>query len=154
MSGQYLSLCHVLHLLTSICYRSSASNKRTASDRHDQGLVKVRSRCQVPSGEAVLTTRRNIKQALIAPLQPRADPPGPGWKSRYVEESKNKFVNHWVSPTRNIEFKRRKQACKFEGLRSEYGYDEVRAWTEYRKSTVGTRTSYVVNPLLYDGGGT
>ena len=149
-------------MLTSICYRTSASNKRTASKRHDQGLVKVRSQRQVPSGAAVLTTRRNItsessletKQALIAPRQPRADPPGPGWKPKYVQMSKNRFLYHWVSPTRSIEFKRRKQACKFEGLRSEYGSDEVRAWKEYRKSTVGDRTSRVVNPCLYDGGGT
>ena len=99
---------------------------------------------------------------------PRADPPGPGWHFKRVEE-KNRYSYHWISPTRNIEFQRHKQALEFEKLRSKYGTDELRAWEEYRKMTFCKRTwvvapydydlpalgndTRVVNPRHYDGGG-
>jgi len=75
-------------------------------------------------------------------------PPGPGWKHKLVSENeKNRCC--WLSPTRNIEFKRWAPACEFEKLREEFG-NEVRAWGEYRRRKAGSRTCLVVSPRQYD----
>ena len=56
---------------------------------------------------------------------------------------------HWISPTRNIEFRKFKPACTFENLRVEFGADETQAWVQYRQMTAGSDT-FVVSPYLYD----
>ena len=94
-------------------------------------------------------SHRDTVRAVNTPQKPGTDPPGPGWKSRYVEETKGNFAHHWISPTRCIEFRRYKQACEFEDLRFEYGSDEVRAWNEYRKMKLGDDVR-VVTPHRYD----
>ena len=133
------------------------SNKRRADDKHDQGHVTPKRQRRVPSanGAVALTTRSSASELCQetvradAPQNPRTDSPGPGWKSRHVEETKGNFAYYWLSPTRCIEFRRYKQACEFEQLRSTYGSDEVRAWKEYRKMKLGGDVR-VVTPSRYD----
>ena len=54
---------------------------------------------------------------------------------------------HWMSPTRNIEFRRRVAACEFEKLRKTFG-TEKRAWHEYSK--LKANRGAVVLPGQYD----
>ena len=56
---------------------------------------------------------------------------------------------HWISPTRNIEFKRWGLALEFEKLRKKFGNDEVQAWKEYRRIKVGSDVC-VVSPNQHD----
>ena len=75
-------------------------------------------------------------------------PPGPGWKYKLVSnagDSQNR--GHWMSPTRNIEFRRRVAACEFEKLRRTFG-TEKRAWHEYSK--LKANRGAVVLPGQYD----
>jgi hypothetical protein len=75
-------------------------------------------------------------------------PPGPGWKHKRVSnagDSQNR--GHWMSPTRNIEFRRRVAACEFEKLRRTFG-TEKRAWHEYSK--LKANRGAVVLPGQYD----
>jgi hypothetical protein len=78
--------------------------------------------------------------------------PGPGWKPKKVKET-NQFVTHWISPTRQIVFRRRRAACNFESLRREFGTDEVEAWEVFRKqyySKAKGHPAFVVSPQDYD----
>jgi len=84
----------------------------------------------------------------IKSTQSRKPPPGPGWKCKRVVESGEIHRWHWISPTRNIEFRRWAPAGEFEKLRHELG-DEMRAWEEYRKRKAGSDT-FVVSPSKYD----
>jgi len=77
----------------------------------------------------------------------RKPPPGPGWKDKIVLECGTN-CRHWISPKRNIEFRRRTQACEFEELRKKIGC-EFRAWEEYRRIKFG-HDKYVVSPDQYD----
>ena len=73
-------------------------------------------------------------------------PPGPGWNPKLVKyKGQNRY--HWFSPCRDIEFKRRINACHFEELRKKNGNDEVQAWREYRRTESPT---FVVSPHQYD----
>ena len=132
--------------LTTMCYRYSASNKRRASDKHDNGHVTPKRQRRVSEGTTALTTKKNF--ASEQSQKSRTDPPGPGWHFMYAKETNN-FAHYWISPARCIVFKRHKQACEFEKLRSKYGPDEVLAWKEYRKLKFGLDTC-VVTPYRHD----
>ena len=81
----------------------------------------------------------------------RRSPPGPGWRHKVVSEGINcAAICHWISPTRNIEFRRRAQALVFEDLRQKHR-NEVKAWNEYRRIMVGKDTC-VVAAYQYDTG--
>ncbi|KAL3765869.1 hypothetical protein ACHAWU_005402 [Discostella pseudostelligera] len=76
--------------------------------------------------------------------------PGVGWKAMRVFES-GQYVCHWISPTRQIEFKRHSAACNFERLRIKFGSDEVKAWETYRaQCTRKGIVTRVVSPRDYD----
>ncbi|KAL7541843.1 hypothetical protein ACHAXR_011280 [Thalassiosira sp. AJA248-18] len=83
-------------------------------------------------------------------------PPGPGWQIKLVPELGPNRIHiqnrcHWISPVRKIEFRRRTQACEFEGLRQKFGTDEVRAWAEYRRKYNGRDyNTKVVSATQYD----
>jgi len=78
------------------------------------------------------------------------NPPGIGWELDVAERGEDDNSRcHWFSPTRNIEFRRRKQACEFEDLRKQFGADEIKAWAEYREMKRGLPTR-VVSPEQYD----
>jgi hypothetical protein len=83
-------------------------------------------------------------------LGPTKNPPGLGWKLKPVCES-GYVKTYWISPVRQIEFRRHKEACNFERLRIQFGSDEVEAWEEYRRRTTrkGIRTR-VVSPQNHD----
>ena len=74
--------------------------------------------------------------------------PGFDWTVKLVRGA-GQNNNHWISPIRCIEFKRFKAACEFEELRKKYDNDEVRAWSEFRRATVGGN-AFVVSPFQYD----
>lgn len=78
-------------------------------------------------------------------------PPGPNWTPKLVRQSGFSH-NHWISPTRGIEFRMHKNACEFEKLRKQYGNDdEVLAWNEYRRINYRKNNAcVVVNPSQYD----
>ena len=129
---------------------------KDGNKQRDSGRVNPKQQRRDPKGAAALTTKRIFAAGpnretvrADAPQNPRTDSPGPGWKSRHVEETKGNFAYYWLSPTRCIEFRRYKQACEFEDLRFEYGSDEVRAWKEYRKMKLGGDVR-VVTPSRYD----
>ena len=85
-------------------------------------------------------------------LQPRKTPklsPGPGWEAKMVRLSHGPNSCHWISPTRKIEFRYNKPACKFEELRKKFGADEVQAWKEYRRTNPCPGQT-VVSPQKYD----
>ncbi|KAL7546948.1 hypothetical protein ACHAWF_010266 [Thalassiosira exigua] len=65
-------------------------------------------------------------------------PPGLGWKGRAVKEGK-RFVTHWSSPQRNVEFTRHTRACEFEKLLGQFDGDEDKALLEYKKQRRGKR---------------
>jgi hypothetical protein len=122
--------------------------KQRADEKYNLGLEKVRRQARVP--KEVTNKSRELKQeALSSTRNPRTNPPAPGWKSKYVEETEGNFAHHWISPTRNIEFLRPKQARELESLRSKHGSDEIQAWEEFRKMKRGQDTR-VVNPCQYD----
>jgi hypothetical protein len=73
-------------------------------------------------------------------------PPGLGWISRLVNYSSQNRL-HWISPSRDIEFKRRPHACQFEKMRKRYGNDEKKAWKVYREKF---RQTFVVDAHKYD----
>ncbi|KAL3822157.1 LOW QUALITY PROTEIN: hypothetical protein ACHAXA_011702, partial [Cyclostephanos tholiformis] len=79
----------------------------------------------------------------------RNPPPGPGWTASAVTEAVGTHRCYWRSPVRKIEFRKYKPACAFEKLREQFGADEIQAWAQYRKMTVGKDT-YVVAPFQYD----
>jgi hypothetical protein len=143
-------------MLTTLCYRYSASNKRRASDKHDNAHVTPKRQRRVSEGTTTLTTKKNFaseqsrepKRAFSGPQKSPPDPPGPGWQFIHAKET-NIFARYWISPVRCIVFKRHKQACEFEKLRSKYGSDEVLAWKEYRKMKFGLDVC-VVAPYRYD----
>ena len=56
---------------------------------------------------------------------------------------------HFLSQTRRIQFTRRGAATKFEGLRKEFGADEVEAWRVYRQR-IKRANFRVVEPDQYD----
>ena len=148
-------------LISMFCYPDG--NTRRSDDTHDWGRANRKRSRQASQGESALTMRkpcssqpnREATRACNAHPSPRpkarSEPPGPGWNYKYVKE-KNRYSYYWISPTRCIVFRRHKQACEFEELRSKYGSDEVRAWEEYRKMKFGQDT-WVVSACLYDGGG-
>jgi len=91
----------------------------------------------------------NYAEEILTAKKP---PPGPGWKHKFVVEvAGGQRQCHWLSPVRNIEFRRWPQACEFEKLRLKFG-NEVQAWEEYRKMKVGFRTR-VISASKYDTGG-
>ena len=83
----------------------------------------------------------------------KKSPPGPEWKPKIVKETNDQSVTHWISPMRQIEFRRRRAACNFETLRREFGTDEVEAWEVFRKryySKAKGHPAFVVSPQDYD----
>ena len=88
----------------------------------------------------------------IETTETKKPPPGPEWKHKRVAETDKIHRCHWISPTRNIQFRRWGAACEFETLRQEFG-NEVRAWEEYRRMKKGSDT-YVISPNKYDSDST
>ena len=78
----------------------------------------------------------------------KRDPPGPDWTSKRVLESR-RYVSHWISPVKSIEFTRHTSACEFQKLMRKYGSDEEQAWKAYRLKMRGKSTP-VVSPQTYD----
>ena len=78
----------------------------------------------------------------------KKDPPSGGRVGRpnVVTESAGQCRCYWRSPVRDIEFRKYKSACTFEGIREQFGGDETRAWAEYRKITAGEDT-FVISPF-------
>ena len=135
-------------MLTTMCYRYSASNKQRASDKHDNAHVTPKRQRRVSEGTTALTTKKNFSSEQSREPKRATDPPGPGWRFIYAKETNN-VAHYWISPTRRIVFRRHKPACEFEKLRSKYGSDEVLAWKEYRKMKFGLDVC-VVTPYRYD----
>ena len=88
----------------------------------------------------------------IETTETKKPPPGPEWKHKRVAETDKIHRCHWISPTRNIQFRRWGAACEFETLRQEFG-NEVRAWEEYRRMKKGSDT-YVISRNKYDSDST
>ena len=114
---------------------SDGQQLRRKSDNHPSQNVEAKN--DVSKSPSLGTT-----------LGQKVDPPGPGWKLKCVCES-GRVKTYFMSPMRQIEFRRRKEASDFERLRIEFGSNEVEAWEEYRRRTKGIRTR-VVSPQDYD----
>jgi hypothetical protein len=126
--------------------------KRLSKPRHKTKRVTkaIGQRAIKKIGATTMKTKESTSIEASSSKSDKNPPPGTGWRFDVAtggEGDNNRC--HWFSPMRKIEFVRRQQACEFEGLRKQFGADEIKAWAEYRKMKCGANTR-VVSPHLYD----
>ena len=127
--------------------------KRLSKPRHKTKRVTkaIGQRAITKIGATTMKTKESTSIEASSSKSDKNPPPGTGWRFDVAtggEGDNNRC--HWFSPTRNIEFRRRKQACEFEDLiRKQFGADEIKAWAEYREMKHGQPTR-VVSPEQYD----
>ena len=126
--------------------------KRLSKPRHKTKRVTkaIGQRAITKIGATTMKTKESTSIEASSSKSDKNPPPGTGWRFDVAtggEGDNNRC--HWFSPMRKIEFVRWQQACEFEGLRKQFGADEIKAWAEYRKMKCGANTR-VVSPHLYD----
>eukprot|EP00804_Cyclotella_cryptica_P020164 CCRYP_014920-RB/>CCRYP_014920-RB protein AED:0.18 eAED:0.21 QI:257/0/0/1/0/0/4/0/852 len=116
-------------------YKTAQKNNDDGDDTRRKGVASVQARPAEPT--AARKKRKTSVSEEVANVPSNGhkienNTPGNGWDlGNYIKGSKT--TPCWISPSRKIKFKYRKDAVLFESLRKKFGSNEVQAWVEYTK---------------------